>query len=174
MKKLFIITLLLFSFSLYSQQFGLGLGGNIPAASDFKKSVDFGYNFGLWFHLPVGPFTGTLYGGYGLWSEKSFQDGDAKTELDLQNFPVILAGLRKDLAGSFYVSGMAGIYPAKFKVTVTQGDAKEEQEAKETQAALYPAAGYIFPMAPFDLDISAGYLWTQDFSQVLLQAAILF
>jgi len=153
--KVIALIVVLLSFAIHAQAVSLNVSTAIPTDKEFREFSSVGFSGGLAFHLPI----------YGLWSEKSLQDA----EIDFTNFPVIMAGGRKYF-GNLYGSFMAGIYPVKTEVT-KKGEKSEE---KETQGALCPGVGYAFPVSSFFIDVSANYLWTQDFSQAFISAGLLF
>lgn len=163
--KVIALIVVLLSFAIHAQAVSLNVSTAIPTDKEFREFSSVGFSGGLAFHLPIYGFSGVLSASYGLWSEKSLQDA----EIDFTNFPVIMAGGRKYF-GNLYGSFMAGIYPVKTEVT-KKGEKSEE---KETQGALCPGVGYAFPVSSFFIDVSANYLWTQDFSQAFISAGLLF
>jgi hypothetical protein len=157
-----IVTVLFLSAFINAQTVGFNFNTAIPTG-EFGDAVNFGFSGGVSFHFPVAGFVGVASGEYGFWNEK--EEG-----FSFSNFPVVFAGARKYF-GDFYGSVLAGFYPVKLKVEV---EGQEIQEAKETQGAIVPGFGYVFPVSSFDVDASASFLWTQDYSQVRFGVSFLF
>lgn len=161
-----IIAMLLCSFTLFAQ--GLGVGGGISyPTGKFEAGVNFGYSAAIALHAPVFGVNGVVYAAYGLWAEKTIEDPEngVKTEIEYRNFPLLFAGARKYL-GRAYISIMGGIYPVDLRIKEIRGDEITEYHPETTQGALWPGVGYMLPFRGAQIDLGAGYLWSEDYAQV--------
>lgn len=162
MKYLYaLLALMCFTLFAEAQTFGLSISGAVPTG-DYGDVVNVGYNGGVLLEAPIFDVDAIVYGGYGFWNEKD-------DDFSFTNFPIVLAGARK-YYGSLYGSILAGIYPIKFTLE-TEG---ERFETTETQGAILGGFGYIFPLSFLHLDVSGNYLWTQDYSQVVVGVGFWF
>jgi hypothetical protein len=174
MKK--ILFSLLFCTATYAQILGIGGGVSYPTGK-FEAGVNFGYNVGLTFHVPVFGIHTVAYVAYQLWDEKTVTSPNGyRADIEYKNFPIALAGARKYF-GKFYASALAGIYPVDLKVKETRsdtaGDEIVEYNSTTTQGTLVPGVGYVLPFAPVDLDLNLNYLWNEDYSQLLFTLSVI-